>query len=139
MKIILPHIHGIIDYVIALTLLLLPLSSIFPPGSGAGVACGLLGVFSVIMNLCTNYSMGAWHILPMHLHLLLDALISGMLIFTALFLTTAPNGSLVLICVAIIIIVHVALTKTTPQNKAGMFLQTPNSKIQILNFRRTVD
>ena len=139
MNIIQKHIHGIIDYLVALTLLILPFFSIFPAGNGAGVACALLGALSVLQNLCTNYSMGAWHIIPVKIHLLLDALTSAMLIFTALFLTTTSSGSLLLICLSIIIVIQIALTKISPNNKEGMFIHPPKSRVQIIHFRRMVD
>lgn len=78
MKIVSPRLHGVMDYAAAGALLVLPRKMGFSKPTtnlmtGAGAA--VLG-----MSLLTRYPLGLVRILPMPVHLALDAALDGLLI-----------------------------------------------------------
>jgi hypothetical protein len=82
MKTIPTYVHGIIDYVVGLALLIAPNLFGFAQLGGAAVDVPrILGVIILLQALFTNYELGLFKVLPMRMHLAFDYVIS---IFLAL-------------------------------------------------------
>ena len=79
MRLIPTRVHGMLDYVVGASLIVVPLIVSFP-GSGARFWVPVaLGAAAVVYAFVTDYELGVVRLLPMPAHLLLDAL-SGVLL-----------------------------------------------------------
>lgn len=72
MKPITTKLHGVLDYVTGATLIALP-SALGVSGMSAGRALRGAGLGHVAYSLLTNYELGVKRVLPMRVHLALDA------------------------------------------------------------------
>lgn len=72
--------HGILDYVAAAKMIALPRLMAWPADVRQVLTVAGLGTFGY--SLVTRYELGVWKVLPMRVHLLLDAL-SGVLFMAA--------------------------------------------------------
>ncbi|MDB6065649.1 MAG: hypothetical protein JWR26_1857 [Pedosphaera sp.] len=73
MKTIPTYVHGIIDYIAGIALLLAPSLFGFSQLGGAPVdVARTAGLIVVVMALFTNYELGLFKVLPMKTHLLID-------------------------------------------------------------------
>jgi hypothetical protein len=82
MRMLSTRIHGVLDYVMGLTLIALPFLADFGAGPQTTVMVGL-GSALIIYSLCTNYELGLLDGISMRTHLTLD-LLSG------IFLAASP-------------------------------------------------
>lgn len=74
MKIIPTKIHGVLDYLIGFTLVLMPwILDLNEYGIQSGIFVSL-GMFTLLMSIFTKYELGVWKKIPMSVHLTLDAL-----------------------------------------------------------------
>lgn len=72
--------HGVLDYLFGALLLLSPLVFGFAEEGGAAVWVPvLLGVVTVVYSLLTDYELGAYRLIPMPVHLVID-LAAGVLL-----------------------------------------------------------
>lgn len=71
-------VHGVLDYSMALILILLPFLLGFPSGNVANVPVAL-GLLTIAYSALTKYEMGPFKVIPMKLHLGLDFM-SGVLL-----------------------------------------------------------
>jgi hypothetical protein len=78
-----PRIHGIIDYVVALLLILAPFVLGFADGSAAQWVPIWTGVAIIGVSLLTRYELSALKLIPYPVHLALDVAVG-------LFLLTSP-------------------------------------------------
>ncbi len=119
MRFIPTRIHGLLDYIIAAVLVAFP----FVAGSvGRGPVewgTAALGFGLLIYSLFTNYELGAVRLVPLKVHLLLDAAGGVALIALAVVVTTAPVARLILILIGIIEIGGSLLTRTATSDSAG--------------------
>lgn len=77
MKTIPTYVHGIIDYVVGVVLLVAPNLFGFAQLGGAAVDVPrILGVIILVQALFTNYEPGLFKLLPMRMHLAFDYVIS---------------------------------------------------------------
>jgi hypothetical protein len=84
MKIIPTKVHGILDYLGGIALLLAPNLFGFAEYGGAAVwVPRILGVAFLIMSLMTRYELGVVKIIPMSMHITVD-------IIASLFLAASP-------------------------------------------------
>src|SRR4051812_13538646 len=83
MKIIPRQIHGILDYVVGIILILSPRLFGFSYGGAEQSVPVTLGWATVVYSLLTKYELGALKVIPFRVHLILD-LLSG------LFLAASP-------------------------------------------------
>lgn len=74
------RMHGYMDYMMGLLLLLLPVFGNFP--SSANTLLVILGAGTIMYSLITNYETGLMHILSMKTHLMID-LLAGILLITS--------------------------------------------------------
>ena len=72
MRFIPTRVHGIIDYIVGILLVIVPYVLGFADGTAAQYIPQLLGVGAIAYSLLTRYELGALKLLPMPAHLGLD-------------------------------------------------------------------
>jgi hypothetical protein len=76
MRMIPTRVHGMMDYLVGVLLIVSPwLFGFADESSTAKWTFIVLGVVVIATSLMTNYELGLMHVLPMHLHLWADALV----------------------------------------------------------------
>ena len=111
-------VHGVLDYLVGIALILAPNIFQFTGVGGAAVTIPrLLGVVLIIYSIFTNYEWGVFKVLPMGYHLVVDFL-------AALFLAVSPflfgfsnkglNAWLPHTVVGIVVILVVLVSQTQP-------------------------
>jgi hypothetical protein len=114
MRFISTRVHGIIDYLSAATLLLGPRLLNWDARLVAGAT--VMAVVLTLLSLATRYEMGAVRVIPMRVHLALDAL-SGLLIASlpfVLFRDIDDSAKAVLIGFGVFEILSGLMTRTQP-------------------------
>lgn len=115
MKPIPTRIHEIVDYLTAITLMVLPFLLGFTTDF-AGSMMMAMGVFVFGYSLFTGYELGVARIVPMKLHLLLDFL-SGVAFILApffFFYDQTPIKTIVFVVVGVFELAMSLLTQTEP-------------------------
>ena len=80
MKIIPTFIHGVLDYIGGIVLLLLPNLFGFADVGGAAVwVPRIIGIIGLVQSLMTRYELGIAKVLPMRMHLMNDYITSLLL------------------------------------------------------------
>lgn len=79
MRFIPTRVHGVLDYLVGLILIVAPWVLGFNDNRPATMVPVVLGIGALVYSLITNYELGAAHILPMKTHLTID-LLSGILL-----------------------------------------------------------
>jgi hypothetical protein len=82
-QIIPTKIHGVLDYATGLLLIAAPYLLGFADGSAAQWVPMILGIATIGASLMTRYELGLYGLIPMPMHLMLDA-------GTAIFLIASP-------------------------------------------------
>lgn len=76
MKMIPTFVHGILDYIVGLVLIVAPNLFGFADLGGPAVAIPrVIGILALVQSLLTNYELGVLKILPMRFHLGMDYLL----------------------------------------------------------------
>lgn len=96
-KLLSTRIHGIIDYVMGITLLVLPW--LFGWNAAVTTLLTVLGLGIIVYSLFTRYEVGVFRLLPMAFHLGLDAIGGVVLIAAAFFITTPGTGSMAVLLI----------------------------------------
>lgn len=114
MRIIPTRIHGVIDYLMGLVLILAPYLLGFADGGAAQFVPQLLGVAIIGLALVTDFELGIVRAVPMPVHLIIDMVAGGLLLispwlfgFAAFVFWPHVILGLVEICLAV-------MTRTTP-------------------------
>lgn len=118
MKFLPTKVHGLLDYIVGIALILAPEIFRFSDVGGAAVIIPrVLGIVLVIYSLFTKYEWGVFKVLPMTYHLVVDFL-------AALFLALSPflfgfhndkkNAWIPHIVVGIVVILVVLVSQTQP-------------------------
>jgi hypothetical protein len=113
-------IHGILDYLVGIALILAPNIFMFSDVGGPAVIIPrILGIVLIIYSLLTNYEWGVFKVLGMPYHLIIDFLAS-------LFLALSPfifgfsdekwNAWVPHVVVGIVVILVVLVSKTEPSS-----------------------
>lgn len=66
-------LHGYMDYLMGVALLLLPFTFYFPDGAATTILV-ILGAGTIVYSLITDYELGLFKLLPMKVHLGIDLL-----------------------------------------------------------------
>jgi hypothetical protein len=107
------RIHGVIDYAWGGLLIMMPFLLGFSRdaiGLWVAIAFGIVGVgYSVL----TDYELGALKLLPMRLHLILDAVSGVALVFLSLVLRLDPQASWVFLLFGLFAVVASLITRTS--------------------------
>jgi hypothetical protein len=118
MRFIPTKVHGVLDYVVAVALILAPFIFGFSNVGGAAVIIPIvLGIGLIVYSLLTRYELGAIRVIAMPVHLVFDVVASLFLIaspFLFGFITDAPNAWLPHIAVGIAVILVVLFSQPQP-------------------------
>ncbi|POH68444.1 MULTISPECIES: SPW repeat domain-containing protein [Cryobacterium] len=116
MRFIPTKVHAVLDYVVAIALILAPTIFMFEEVGGAAVIVPrVLGVGLILYSLFTRYELGLIKVIGMPIHLVFDVLASIVLIaspFLFGFADEAPNAWLPHIVVGIAVILVVLCSKS---------------------------
>ena len=80
MRFIPTSIHGVIDYIVGLTLILSPFLLGFATGGPAQWVPIILGAVVIVQSVMTRYELGLFPVIPMKTHLTLDGLNGALLL-----------------------------------------------------------
>jgi hypothetical protein len=112
-------VHGALDYLVGIALLLAPNIFQFSTVGGAAVAIPrILGVVLIAYSLVTRYEWGALKVVPMYYHLGIDLLASVFLAaspFIFGFIRQTPNVWLPHIVVGVAVVLVVIVSQTQPR------------------------
>ncbi|MNH50112.1 hypothetical protein D3C73_17190 [compost metagenome] len=115
-------VHGALDYIVAIALLLAPMIFGFQEVGGAAVAIPMvLGVGLFLYSLFTNYEWGVFKVLNMRYHLIVDVVASTLLLLSPFlfgFINQAPNAWVPHVVVGIAVILVVICSKTAPSTES---------------------
>lgn len=118
MQFIPTKVHGVLDYLVAIALILAPFIFGFSNVGGAAVMVPIvLGVGLILYSLFTRYELGAFKIIAMPVHLIFDVVASLFLIaspFLFGFSDEAPNAWVPHIIVGVAVIIVVIFSKPQP-------------------------
>ena len=73
MRVLPTRVHGVVDYVVGALLIVSPWLFGFADGGAQQWVPVILGVGALLYSLITDYELSIAHILPMSVHLMLDA------------------------------------------------------------------
>jgi len=76
------RVHGALDYIVGLLLILAPYLFGFADGSAAQIVPMVLGASTILYSLVTRYELSVARLIPYRLHLLIDAA-SGLLLLAS--------------------------------------------------------
>lgn len=114
-------IHGALDYIVAIALLLAPMIFGFQEVGGAAVAIPMvLGAGLLLYSLLTNYEWGVFKVINMRYHLIIDLIAASLLTLSPFifgFIKEAPNAWLPHVVVGLAVILVVICSKTQPDNE----------------------
>lgn len=117
-KFIPTKVHGALDYIVAIALILAPMLFGFQEVGGAAVVIPMvLGVGLFVYSLFTNYEWGIFKVISMPYHLVIDVLASILLIVSPFlfgFIDEEPNAWLPHIAVGVTVILVVLFSQSTP-------------------------
>ena len=74
MKFISTKIHGVLDYLVGIFLIVSPWIFRLHPTEAEGIVFIVLGIMAFIYSIFTNYELGLIRIIPVKIHLMLDIL-----------------------------------------------------------------
>jgi hypothetical protein len=118
MRFIPTKVHAVLDYVVAIALILAPTIFMFEEVGGAAVIIPrILGVGLILYSLFTRYELGLVKVIGMPVHLVFDIVASVFLIaspFLFGFINEAPNAWLPHIVVGVAVILVVLCSKSQP-------------------------
>lgn len=115
MRIIPTKIHGVLDYVTALTAVALP--RLLNWSNPVTFLLTILGVGMLAYTLITQFELGVVKILPVTWHLALDGVGGVLLLTAALLLVDAGAGERIgLVAMGALELIVTMLTKTTPDH-----------------------
>jgi hypothetical protein len=119
MKFIPTKVHGILDYIVGIALLLAPYLFGFAEVGGAAVAVPqILGVGLILYSLLTRYELGLIKVLPMKAHLAIDY-VAGIFLAASPWLfgfaDLAANAWAPHVVVGIVVLLETMMTETEPR------------------------
>ena len=121
-------VHGALDYVVGIALILAPNIFQFAEVGGAAVLIPrVLGVVLIVYSLITRYEWGVIKLISMHYHLIIDflaALFLALSPFLFGFSNKEPNAWLPHVVVGIAVVVVVIVSKTQPGNSMATRITT---------------
>lgn len=114
MRILPTRIHGIVDYLWGVALLVMPLVLGFPLGRAATwIALGF-GAGAILYSLLTRYELGLIPLIPMPVHLGLDAVAGLVLAASPLLVTLGGTAGRIFVGFGLFAVVASFMTRTEP-------------------------
>lgn len=121
MKIIPTKVHGVLDYLVGVALIVAPYLFGFSDVGGPAVWLPMvLGVGLIVYSIFTNYEWGFIKVLPMTYHLMVDFIAAALLTLSPWlfgFSDEKANAWLPHVVVGVTVILVVLLSKTEPESK----------------------
>jgi hypothetical protein len=121
MRFLSTKVHGAIDYIVGLALILAPMIFGFQNIGGAAVYVPIiLGASLIIYGLLTRYEWGVFKLISMYYHMVLDVVVAVLLILSPFlfgFINETPNAWLPHVLVGIAFVVIVLFSKTEAYDK----------------------
>lgn len=118
MRFIPTKVHGILDYIVGIALILAPFLFGFSQVGGAAVVIPIvLGVGLIVYSLFTRYEWGPFKLIPMPVHLVFDIVASLFLALSPFlfgFVNNTPNVWLPHVIVGIAVILVVIFSQPQP-------------------------
>jgi hypothetical protein len=113
------RVHGVLDYLVGVALILAPTIFQFSDVGGAAVLVPrVLGIVLILYSLLTRYEWGVLKLVPMPYHLVVDLVASVFLAaspFIFGFIGAKPNAWLPHIVVGVVVILVVLVSQTQPR------------------------
>ena len=120
-------VHGVVDYVTAPVLIAAPDIFRMRQASPAAIAPRATGAAAAVYSTLTDYELGLRRVIPMRVHLVLDAVSGAALAAVPWLSRSARNGKRYWLPHAVVGAAEVALALTTktrpPQTKPGKLAQ----------------
>lgn len=113
MRFIPTRIHGLIDYAWGVLLILSPFMLGFSADKTALWIAVAFGIAGIVYSLLTDYELGAFKLLPMPFHLVLDGLAGLALVVLAFALRLDCRASWVFLLFGLFAVVASLITRTT--------------------------
>lgn len=114
-------VHGAIDYIVGLALILAPMLFGFQNVGGAAVYVPIiLGTGLVLYSLLTRYEWGVFKLILMYYHMVLDIAVAVLLILSPFlfgFINETPNAWIPHVLVGITLVGVVLFSQTDTYNK----------------------
>lgn len=125
-------VHGVLDYVVGIVLILAPMIFGFSSIGGAAVLIPeIIGVGLIIYSIFTDYELSLVKVMPMKWHLILD-FVAGVLLALSPWLfgfADAPaNAWVPHLVVGVVVILVVFLSNKTPGEEMGGEMTSEQSK-----------
>ena len=123
MKFLPTKVHGALDYIVGIALILAPMLFGFSDIGGAAVFIPrLLGTVLIVYSFFTNYEWGVVKVLPMSYHLVIDFLASVFLALSPFlfgFHNDKINAWLPHVVVGVVVILVVLVSQTKPGTQSA--------------------
>jgi hypothetical protein len=124
MRVIPTRIHGVIDYLTGVLLIASPWLFGFADGGAAQWVPIILGALVILQSLVTDYELGATRLLPMPMHLVLDAVSGAVLAVSPWLLGFADQVWGPHVAIGLFEIVVSLLSEKEPESGAAAGRQT---------------
>ncbi len=138
MNIIPTKVHGVLDYLVGISFIILPWILGFNEYGNQTAIMVALGMFTIAMSVFTRYEMGVWKKIPMSMHLTLDAVVAITLVASPWLLGFADEVYIphVVLGVTELLVVIMSSSKSEVEdhvmNKADVYHQVPKDNLNPL-------
>lgn len=113
------HVHGMLDYGVGLLLILAPYILGFADGGAAQLVPQTLGAGAILYAFFTDYELGLVRLIPMPVHLLLDAASGALLAISPWLFGFADRVWVPHLVLGLVEIGASLVTRTTPGTRAA--------------------
>jgi hypothetical protein len=121
MRFLSTKVHGAIDYIVGLALILAPMIFSFQDIGGAAVYVPIiLGVSLIVYSMLTRYEWGVFKLISMYYHMVLDVVVAVLLILSPFlfgFVNEAPKAWLPHVLVGIVFVTVILFSETEAHDK----------------------
>lgn len=115
MRVLPTRVHGVVDYVWGALLLALPLLLGAPLASSEGWIALVFGAGAILYSALTRYELGLVPVIPMPVHLALDAVAGLVLAAAAFLLVDGGPARAVLAAFGVFAVCASLVTRTSPE------------------------
>jgi uncharacterized membrane protein HdeD (DUF308 family) len=113
------RVHGLIAYAWGVLLALSPFVLGFARDKTALWMAIAFGVVGILYSLLTDYELGAFKLLPMPVHLILDALAGAVLVVLSFALRLDSRASWIFLLFGLFAVAASLITRTHPADRTG--------------------
>lgn len=127
MRFIPTRMHAILDYIVGVILVVLPYAVGAADRGPVEWGTTALGFGLIVYSLFTNYELGAIRLIPLKVHLLLDAIGGAVLVALGILFAATPAALISVVLIGIIEIGTAILTQTVTSEGPGAL--TPTARL----------